>query len=218
MPVIGSPLTPASGLVSDQEVADQFPGWSDLPADQRSALISAASAAVETYCRRSFVADDLDERYSSDATGRLFLRTRPIISIAEISAGPIHAEVPLVIDPSRYDYDPLTGEVVTGGGNLSFWSTCRSGGWGVNFGCWGPGYRDVRVQYRGGYELADVPMDVKQSTILTIRGLHTGTARDPGVSSISRGGRSISYAGVAQQTVMAAGPVADLLRQWVAYR
>jgi hypothetical protein len=217
MPVIGSPLTPASGLVSDQEVADQVPGWSDLPADQRSALIAAASAAVESYCRRSFVADDFDERYSSDATGRLLLKTRPIISIAEISTGTVHVETPTIIDPSRYDYDPLTGEVMTRGYESSFW-TPYGGGWNCCCIATVGGYRNVRVQYRGGYELTDVPMDVKQSTILAIRGLMSVTARDPGVSSISRGGRSISYAGVAQQTVLATGPVADLLRQWVAYR
>jgi hypothetical protein len=215
MPVIGSPFAPASGLVSDQEVSDQVPGWSDLPADQRSALITAASAAVESYCRRSFAATDLDERYSSDATGRLFLRTRPIISITEIALGSVHTANPVVLDPLRYDYDLITGEVMTRFGS-SFWpaygysehSCCGSG----------IGYRNVRVQYRGGYELADVPMDVKQATILAIRGLHTGTDRDPGVNSISRGGRSISYAAVGQQTVLAAGPVADLLRQWVVYR
>jgi hypothetical protein len=50
-------------IVTDAEAADQVPGWAALPAGQRSTLISAASRAVETYCRRTFSATDFDERY-----------------------------------------------------------------------------------------------------------------------------------------------------------
>jgi hypothetical protein len=38
------------------------------------------------------------------------------------------------------------------------------------------------------------------------------------VSSQSQGGRSVSYAAGAQQTLMGGGLVADLLGQWRSYR
>jgi hypothetical protein len=207
-------------LVADADVAAQVPGWAALPAGQRSALISAASRAVETYCRRTFSATDFDERYDSNSTGRLFLRNRPIISIASVSLGTKNDTSPNVIDPSAYDFDPSTGEVVTGSGD-SFWSPYGFGaGWGWDIGTGGPAgrFRDVRVVYRAGYEPADIPADVRLATILTVRSLLGGVARDPTVSSISRGGRSISYAGAGQMTLMGGGVVADLLGQWRSYR
>jgi hypothetical protein len=207
-------------LVTDAEVSDQVVGWAALPAGQRSALISAASRAVQTYCRQDFVATDYDERYNSDATGRLFLKNRPVISITSVSLGTKSDTSPSVIDPSAYDFDPSTGEVITISGD-GFWSPYGFGaGWGWDIGTGGPAgrFRDVRVVYRAGFESADIPPDIKLATILTVRSLLGGVARDPTVSSQSQGGRSVSYAAGAQQTLMGGGLVADLLGQWRSYR
>jgi hypothetical protein len=207
-------------LVTTGEVEAQLTGLTATQQTALPALISAASAAVETYCRRRFAATDYDERYSSDATGRLFLKSRPVISITSVSLGTKSDTSPSVIAPSAYDFDPSTGEVVTGSGD-SFWSPYGFGaGWGWDIGTGGPAgrFRDVRVVYRAGFEPADIPADVRLATILTVRSLLGGVARDPTVSSQSQGGRSVSYAAGAQQTLMGGGLVADLLGQWRSYR
>jgi hypothetical protein len=203
-------------LISDAEATEQVAGWAALPAGQRSTLISAASRAVQTYCRRDFVATDYDERATSDATGRLFLRQRPIISIAEIAFGPDSG--PTVIPAGSYLFDADSAEVRASSSG-DFWPEdwAWSGGWPM---AWpgGGAWRDVRIRYRAGFELADIPADVKLATILTVRSLLGGVARDPTVSSQSQGGRSVSYTAGAQQTLMGGGLVADLLGQWRSYR
>jgi hypothetical protein len=203
-------------LVTDTELTDQVPGWAALPAGQRSALISAASRAVETFCRRTFSATDFDERVTSDSTGRIFLRNRPIISIAEIAFGPDSG--PTVIPAGSYLFDADTAEVrASSSGDFFPQDWAWSGGWLM---AWpgGGAWRDVRVRYRAGFEPADIPPDIKLATILTVRSLLGGVTRDPTVSSQSQGGRSVSFAAGAQQTLMGGGLVADLLGQWRSYR
>jgi hypothetical protein len=205
-----------ANLVTVEEVQAQVTGLTSAQVAALDLLIPAASRAVQTYCRRDFVATDYDERATSDATGRLFLRQRPIISIAEIAFGPDSS--PAVIPAGSYLFDADTGEVrASSSGDFFPQDWAWSGGWPS---AWpgGGAWRDVRVRYRAGFEPADIPPDIKLATILTVRSLLGGVARDPTVSSQSQGGRSVSFAAVAQQTLMGGGLVADLLGQWRSYR
>jgi hypothetical protein len=223
MPVVGTPVPSAPGLVSEADVAAQLAGLTAAQTAALPAVIVAASRAIETYCRRVFTATDYDERYTSDATGRLFLKNRPVISITSIIVGSKDNPTPTTLAAPDFDYDPLTAEVLTGSGGDGFWPT-YGGGWGSGSGgmTWlgaGTGrFRDVRVRYRAGFEDVDIPADVKMATILVVGALLGGVARNPSVSSESQGGRSVSYAAAAQQVLMGGGMVADLLGQWRCYR
>ncbi len=201
-------------LIDTQYVLDRM----TVPAAQLGALsgfVAGASAAVESHCHRTFAATDYDERYSSDG-GRLFLRNRPVISIASIATG--YAS-PTTVDPARYTFDPETAEVYgVGGGDA--WYPWSGDGWdlGTGIGSGFGGFRDVRVVYRAGYEI--IPADVQLATFLVVQAAIHGAARNPTVQSETLGPHSKTYVAgaAAQATGLITGMVADLLRPYVVMR
>lgn len=59
------------------------------PAQQSGvpALISAASAAVERYCNRTFTLSTYDEIYNVDTSGSFVLRNFPVVSVERVCSG-----------------------------------------------------------------------------------------------------------------------------------
>ena len=52
-------------------------------------LITAASDAIQKYCRRDFVSTSYDELYSGQGDRRLMLRQYPIISVESVRYRPV---------------------------------------------------------------------------------------------------------------------------------
>jgi len=52
-------------------------------------LITAASRAIEKYCRRDFVSHTYDELYNGNGDRRLFLRQYPLISVTSVRYRPV---------------------------------------------------------------------------------------------------------------------------------
>lgn len=77
----------ATDLVTSAEVAASWAGFSALDAGEQSALISAASRAVEAHLGRAIGSASRDEVASPDGRdGVLLLRHYPVASISRISA------------------------------------------------------------------------------------------------------------------------------------
>jgi hypothetical protein len=187
-----------------------------VPAAQAGALdgiIAAASRAVESYCHRVFGATDFLERYSSDG-GRLFLRNRPVLSIASVATGRAN---PTTIDPARYDFDPATGEVRgvgCGDGYYPWWGGWEFGGGDLGYGGW----RDVTVSYRAGYDLADMPADVQEACFLLVQSMIQGAARNPYKTGETLGPHGVTYAAPGAVGMVRGTAAGDLLMPYVTYR
>jgi hypothetical protein len=60
-----------------------------LPAGTGATLITAASRAIEKYCRRDFVSHTYDELYNGDGDRRMILREYPLISVQSVRYRPV---------------------------------------------------------------------------------------------------------------------------------
>jgi hypothetical protein len=140
-------------LVSDAEVTATWPGFGDLDASEQAALITAASAAVENHCRRTFAATAATEYHDGRGLGRIWLRRRPITAIASVTVD----GVALVATDGDFGYDPATGELYRGDGS----------GEPRHFPPFPHGRRNITVVYTAGY--ATVPADVKRATIQVVK-------------------------------------------------
>src|SRR5689334_21349926 len=53
-----------------------------------STLITAASMAIQRYCRRDFVSQAYDELYNGNGTARILLRQYPLVSVQSVRYNP----------------------------------------------------------------------------------------------------------------------------------
>ena len=143
-------------LATDAEVTAAWPGFAKLPADERAALISDASAAIEDYCRRSFDAGTATEVRSGNNQPRLWLRNTPVVSVASVT---VNGAEYTNADGSDWTVVAATGELVRGSGLAD-----------PRFGPWFPrGTSNITVVYDHGY--ASVPGPVRRACILAVRSL-----------------------------------------------
>lgn len=69
-------------------------------------LVLGASAWIESYCSRTFLAATYSERYDSTGGDTLFLRNRPVTAVASVGLGaPNQSPVALVVDRDFYFTD-----------------------------------------------------------------------------------------------------------------
>ncbi len=143
-------------LVTNAEVVASWPGFGSIDADEQAALISDASRAIEDYCRRSFGQATVTESYSGGNRGRIWLRNRPVVSVASVTIG--GAEYTNA-DGGDWIVVAETGELVRGSGDCD-----------PQFAPWFPaGTSNITVEYTHGY--STVPGPVKRACILAIRQL-----------------------------------------------
>lgn len=139
-------------LVTAGEVTTAVPsltGSADL-----SALITAASLAVENYCNRVFEQVAVTETHDGGDAPFLFLRRPPIASVATVT---INGTALDNTGGDAWSFNANTGELVRGDGrdHPRFSS------------CWPAGVQNVTVLYTGGY--ATVPGPVKRAVILQVK-------------------------------------------------
>ena len=100
-------------LVTSAEVSASWAGFSALDAGEQSALIAAASRAVEAHLGRAIGSAARDEVATPDGRdGTIFLRHYPVASISRISAG---LEVALSITNTDAAVDLAVAEMATTG-------------------------------------------------------------------------------------------------------
>lgn len=76
-----------SDLISLSRARQSLQGAGSIDDAVLAVLISAASAAVEKHCQRTFVLTSYRERYDGDGSGRLWLKNFPIAAVTRVSAG-----------------------------------------------------------------------------------------------------------------------------------
>ena len=162
--------------------------WGD---EQDATLIEAATAAIETHCRRAFVRRTITEDHGLDGGLRvtrrgywgLDLRRWPVQSVSAVT---------IYDDEEDPDGDELESddwwlsEPATGRLMLLEWGFSWLGGWDGR----------VRVTYSAGdYPgTADVPLDLKQACIAVVARLRDAPADDPdiaGIASLARYARPL---------------------------
>ncbi|HUZ71537.1 MAG TPA: hypothetical protein VMU87_01010 [Stellaceae bacterium] len=114
------------------------PGNDDEPA--LAALITAASAAIATYCGRSFVAADYTELRSGGGGRTLVLFNQPIVAVASVTVDGVAIPAGSVTQPGFY-FTPLVLALN-----------------GYRF---GRGIGNVAIAYTGGFDAA--PPDIAQA-------------------------------------------------------
>lgn len=177
-------------LITLDELADTLP--TVAARNDAARLISAASAAVEGYCGRSFgrVVGAV-ERLSGDGQPFLWLDRTPVASIASVT---IHGEA--ITD---YGFDAESGKLWRGDGY-------RNPRWTVG---WPLGSNNVVVTYTAGYD--PIPADVKQAVILTCKWLDESRATSGSLQSEKIGDYSYTVMPKAQAAAMLPDEAARLL-------
>lgn len=143
-------------------------------------MVTRASAAAVTYCRRPLVSETVSEqirgqhfrhypfaypnyvdgtRHQAHSQGALYLRRYPIAAIASI----VEDDDTLVAG-TDYEFDPETGRLnrlINGG--AAHWM-----------------FRKLTVQYTGGYVVPDtLPPEIEEAVIAYVRALWFARRRDP---------------------------------------
>lgn len=167
-------------------VRQALPRLASVPDVEIDRLIDEASDAIETYANRSFGAATFTEIYDADCTSSsIFLRNPPIVSITSITTG--FPTNPVVLDPSTYLFNAITGEVRGVNSNFFFpWDFALFN----SFSAFGyGGWQSVQVIYQGAY--ATIPPKVAGLCLSLINRSAANLANDPGTRSKTFG--AVSY-------------------------
>jgi len=111
-----SPGTTVSGALTTLAAAKLYMGITDTTQDSKlTALLSAASDAIENYCERVFASDSLVEYFDGRdnwRNGYLHLKRTPVTSITRIASEP---QVALTVLNANANADMATVQVTTTG-------------------------------------------------------------------------------------------------------
>jgi hypothetical protein len=81
----------AGDLISVQRAKLALPQLTDTSRDGTiTLLITAATAAINRWCRRFFAANSYDELYDTDGTGSLLLLNYPVLAITRMAMDPVN--------------------------------------------------------------------------------------------------------------------------------
>ena len=158
-------------FVTLAEVKTQL-GISDSSEDDKlEFLVNAATDLIEKYCGRRFIqAQYTDEIYDGENTNRLFVKNYPIDT----------AVAPTV----KVDDEAVTVEAVNyPKGIIEIESFANDD------------LSNIKITYKGGYLLADIPFDLKQAAILMVARARN-VSKNSGIASESVGDYSVTYSGV----------------------
>lgn len=134
-----------------------------------AALISQASAAIESYCNRQFA-----DRTVTDTFRNRTRREALILSVIPVTAVPSVTESGTVLETTDYELESAKSGLLLrldGNDNLSCWPAAK-----------------VVVEYNAGYILpgndgADLPADIERACLdMCVRSYH-GTGRDVTLTS-----------------------------------
>lgn len=119
-------------------------------------LVSSASQAVERYCNRTFAVDTYTERHDGRGLSRIWLRQRPVVSVAAVSSDGYDLDN---TSGDAWTFNPDTGELLWSNGLDDPRFAAR----------FARGFRNVEVTYTAGFD--PIPEPVATAVILTARWL-----------------------------------------------
>ena len=151
-----------------QARALQVPARANLDTNYLASMISAASAAIESYCDRTFAQATYTEIQDGYDLRWMYLPNTPI---ASITSGTI-----LLDDQDTISFDSTDVQFDASSGKLQLapWSD-------AGYGAWPCGFQRITVVYVGGYD--QIPEDVQQACINVVLGMHSTSAKDPSKKS-----------------------------------
>lgn len=121
-------------------------------------LISAASAAISTYCNRVFIEETVTEAFRTNRRDLVFLLERyPVTEVASV------LENGTAVLPDDRELDGPSG--------------CMNRLNGNQIATWAQG--TVLITYSAGYAREKVPPDLVQATIMMVAQLRSQAGRDP---------------------------------------
>lgn len=167
----------ANALLTEAELEVML--QTTLDSDLANMLINIASAQIESICNRKFIqATYTLEKYSVDMpTNTILLKQYPI------------ATAPALI---AYEYDSMTNTLLyTFVVNMDY-HLYLDEGYICFYGRLSKGRNHVRITYKGGYLIADVPYDLK-SACGQLCGLYQTNKLKAGISAERIGNYSINY-------------------------
>jgi uncharacterized phiE125 gp8 family phage protein len=165
---------PSSDLCTRDEVKS-FLGITGTTYDSTiSRLVTAASDAVERFCRRRFARSEYSEFYDGRGADRIVLLQRPVVSVENVWDDPSGEYFDdELLETEEYEVDSERGIIVLRQGRFF------------------DGKRNVKVEYTAGY--SSIPEDIAQAAALLAaawfregRELVTGEAR-PGRGGMPEG-------------------------------
>lgn len=122
-------------------------------------LITAVSAAIETYCARTFGQATYTETRNGNNADRIVVRNRPLTAVTSVTVNTL--ALPLAPDAASFGYvfdDTMI--YIRQGQRLSPPPAGATGGFPV---CFERGIQNVTLVYTGGF--ATVPADVSQAAV-----------------------------------------------------
>ncbi len=148
------------------ERARQAPALNGLENDYLSALIEAASAAIEKYCGREFAESERTETYDGDGSRELFVRTFPLGALETVT----------VVDADETEYDGDGFRLDTRIGRIVPKI-------GAGLSRFPAGVQNLRVTYTGGF--STIPADVQEACVQTVQAMRgaTSDSNDAGMQS-----------------------------------
>src|SRR5271170_6588898 len=82
-------MSSPADLITLSRATTNIPAYTSGASATVSGLITAASRAIERYCRRDFASHTYDELYNGDADRRMILRQYPLISVQSVRYRPV---------------------------------------------------------------------------------------------------------------------------------
>ena len=167
-----------------------------------TALLTAASDAVEKYCDRLFETAARTEVHDGTGADFLYVRALPITALTTITiyeTGGTTTE----IASGNFVYDADSGRITFGYNNTSA------------FGTFPAGTQNISVAYTGGYESDSIPDAVQQAVALVALEIYgQGNVKTPGLASERLGDFAQSYFASANRTVWNSAVITALLEPY----
>lgn len=165
---------PLVDLVTAEEAEAHFnAAGMECPDDETLAwLITTGSSAISNYLNRELVSQEFTETYDGKGGVRLFLPNTPITAVSSLKIDDV--AIPASANTSSRGY-------VIAGSNI-----------GLRGYMFTRGIMNVEITYTGGY--VTIPPVIKSASLEAIRAVRQMLERETGVTSLSAGGHSMSFA------------------------
>lgn len=165
---------PLVDLVTAEEAeAHMAAGGMDCPDDETlDWLVTAASSAVSSYLNRELVSQPWTHVCDGKGGSRIFLPNTPVTAVTSLKIDDI--AIPAAANARAAGY------IVT------------ENGIALRGHIFHRGVMNVEIAYTGGY--ATIPPIIKAACLETLRAMRQTIERETGVTSMSAGGHSLSFA------------------------
>jgi len=177
--------------------AQQLPALATVNAAYLANLISAASVAIERWCKRVFLSTAYtDEYYDGDGTDSMFLDNFPVTALTSIVIVESDGTDTTILG-TEFDIDEDTGEI-------RFVRDCTTE-------CYFPdGFHNIKANYTAGF--AAIPADLQEACAQYCVWLYSGGITLPTVKSESLGDYSASFGAMADMDIPM--PIRRMLAQY----